>query len=166
MYCCCIRLSAGSSVSSFWLRGDVGDKKLYARILIALDHSEVDETILGHVEELARICGSTVVLYRVAHYHTRDSKAHELEEADGYLKELKQRFDKAKIPCETVIGQGEPAHAISEDAERLGCDLIAMPLHGHSGLARFVLGSVAEEVKRTSNIPILMVKARHTAAVG
>lgn len=109
--------------------------------------------------ELARVCGSTIVLYRVAHYHTRDARHHELEEAEQYLGELRARVEEAGLPCETAIGQGEPGHAISEDAERLKCELIAMSLHGHSPLLRFILGSVAEDVKRLSAVPVLMVKA-------
>jgi nucleotide-binding universal stress UspA family protein len=133
---------------------------VYKRILVALDHSEADRVIIDHVEQLARVCGSTVVLYRVAHYHTRDSRAHEMEEAEEYLGALDAELGKQGIPCETAIGQGEPAHAIAEDAEKLECDLIAMPIHGHSSLARFVLGSVAEGVKRATKIPVLMVKAK------
>lgn len=132
---------------------------MYKRILVALDHSRVDETILQHVTKLARELGSSVILYRVAHYHTRDSRTHELEEAEEYLAELKERMTNEGVACETAIGQGEPGHAIAEDAEKLGCDLIAMPIHGHSSVIRWVLGSVAEDVKRLTSIPLLLVKA-------
>ncbi len=133
---------------------------MYSRILVALDHSDVDQVILDHVRRLALALGSTVVLYRVAHYHTRDSRSHELGEASEYLAELKGILTDQGIPCETAIGRGEPAHAICEDAARLRCELIAMGIHGHSALERLVMGSVAEDVKRHTTLPLLLLRGR------
>lgn len=133
---------------------------MYKRIMVALDHSDVDDVLLAHAEGLAKALGSVLVLYRVAHYHTRDSRTHEMSEAEEYLAKLEERIKASGVNCETAIGQGEPAHAISEDAESLRCDLIAMGTHGHSSLLRFVLGSVAEDLKRISSIPILIVPRR------
>jgi nucleotide-binding universal stress UspA family protein len=44
-------------------------------------------------------------------------------------------------------------------------ELIAMSTRGESGLRRLVLGSVAEQVVRHSEIPVLLVTARSTAPV-
>ncbi|MCC6484025.1 MAG: universal stress protein [Armatimonadetes bacterium] len=132
---------------------------MYKRILVALDHSRVDDATLEHISRLARELGSTLILYRVAHYHTRDSKAHEMEEAEAYLAKIRARMAQEGLDCETAIGQGEPGHAIAEDAEKLNCDLIVIGTHGHSSLMRWVMGSVAEDVKRLTHIPLLLVKA-------
>ena len=43
-------------------------------------------------------------------------------------------------------------------AKRERCDLIAMATHGHKGLADVVRGSVANEVRHLSMIPVLMVR--------
>jgi nucleotide-binding universal stress UspA family protein len=57
---------------------------LYRRILVPLDGTDVDHAILAHVAELAHLCGAEVILLRVAHYHTRDSRTAEQTEAKEY----------------------------------------------------------------------------------
>lgn len=53
---------------------------------------------------------------------------------------------------------GNIAAAIREEAESWPADLIVMGTHGHRGLRRFFLGSVAEELARTSHTPLLLVR--------
>jgi nucleotide-binding universal stress UspA family protein len=53
-----------------------------------------------------------------------------------------------------------PAAAIMATAEELGCDLIVLGTHGRSGLARAVLGSVAEGVVRGAPCPVVVMRAR------
>jgi len=132
---------------------------LYRRILVPLDGTDVDHAILGHVAELARLCGAEVILLRVAHYHLRDEMVHEVEEAEAQLAHTAGEMAERGIQVRTVIGRGEPVDMIVEKAEELGADLIAMATHGHGRLPRMVYGSVAEKVRRTSDVPLLLVKA-------
>lgn len=60
--------------------------------------------------------------------------------------------------AEAWILHGVPVAAIGAFAEDAGADLIAMGSHGRSGVPRLVLGSVAEGVLRTSNIPVLIFR--------
>src|SRR5574341_176373 len=57
---------------------------------------------------------------------------------------------------ETLVPMTE---AICEEAKALGVDIIVMASHGHSGVARLFLGSVAERVLRSSDRPILIVRS-------
>jgi nucleotide-binding universal stress UspA family protein len=57
------------------------------------------------------------------------------------------------------IAEG-PAPAILAYARRHDVDLIAMSTHGHGGLRRLVLGSVADKVLRGANVPILLYRSR------
>jgi universal stress protein A len=54
---------------------------------------------------------------------------------------------------------GSPAAAILDLAEIEGVEMIVMPTHGRTGLLRLLMGSVAEEVVRKANCPVLVVKA-------
>jgi nucleotide-binding universal stress UspA family protein len=53
---------------------------------------------------------------------------------------------------------GAPAVEILEAARQVQCDLIVLGTHGHTGLERLVMGSVAEEVMRKAKCPVLTVK--------
>jgi quercetin dioxygenase-like cupin family protein len=62
------------------------------------------------------------------------------------------------------LAEGDPAEEILRLAGVLPCDLVAMGTHGKTGLARFLTGSVAEEVLRKAECPVLVVKALLRAA--
>jgi nucleotide-binding universal stress UspA family protein len=132
---------------------------LYRRILVPLDGTDVDHAILGHVAELAHLCGAEVILLRVAHYHLRDEMVHEVEDAGVQLEHTADELAERGLSVRTVIGRGEPADVIVEQAEELGVDLIAMATHGHGRLPRMVYGSVAEKVRHSTDVPLLLVKA-------
>jgi nucleotide-binding universal stress UspA family protein len=133
---------------------------LYERILVTLDGSPVDDALLDDVELLAEALGATVILLRVAHFHTRDSRVAEEDEARADLERAAARLGGHGFAVETVLGRGEPAEVIVEQAEALGAQLIAMATHGHGWLERQVLGSVADHVRHHSDVPLLVVKGR------
>jgi universal stress protein A len=132
---------------------------LYRRILVPLDGTDVDHAILDHVAELARLCGSEVVLLRVAHFHTRDTMTHEVEDAEVQLAHTAGELAQRGIRVQTIVGRGEPVDVIVAKASELNADLIAMATHGHGTLKRAVLGSVAEKVRHVTDVPLLLVKA-------
>jgi len=57
-----------------------------------------------------------------------------------------------------VLAEGDPAAQILRIACEHHCDLIVMGTHGRTGLDRFVLGSVAEQVVRRAGCPVLTIK--------
>jgi nucleotide-binding universal stress UspA family protein len=65
----------------------------------------------------------------------------------------------AGYPLELRIDVGHPLERILAVAQREPVDLIAMGTHGSTGLARTVMGSVAERVVRLAPCPVLTVKA-------
>lgn len=89
-----------------------------------------------------------------------DEKYEELaEETRAELRELAERgADTAVRIVPTVRRAIAPAPAILEYASREEVDLIVMGSHGRRGLRRFLLGSVAEEVLRTSSVGVLVVR--------
>ena len=64
----------------------------------------------------------------------------------------------------SVIDGGKPAETIVAAAERLNVDAISLASHGRSGVARAVIGSVAEAVVRGARRPVLVVPARRRAS--
>lgn len=53
---------------------------------------------------------------------------------------------------------GDPASVCTEYAAEIGAELIVIPSHGRTGLARLILGSVAEGILRHSKCPVLVLK--------
>ena len=64
------------------------------------------------------------------------------------------------VPIEHLLEEGDAARHILQTAEEASCDLIVMGTHGRTGLSRWLLGSVAEQVMRRAICPVLTVKAQ------
>jgi nucleotide-binding universal stress UspA family protein len=74
------------------------------------------------------------------------------------LGRLAKRFFGDQIRWDTIVLRGDPANAIIQAADDLAGDVIVMATHGHKGINRLLLGSVAEHVVRKSPIPVLTVR--------
>ena len=133
---------------------------VYERILVPVEGIETDGPVLDHIAELAAMCGAEVTLLRVAHYHTRDERACELEDAERDLERAAELLRSRGVTVHTRIVHGEPAEAILQQAAELRPDLIAMATHGHGWAKRIVLGSVADHVRHNSDVPLLLLKCR------
>ncbi|GAB4330996.1 MAG: universal stress protein [Dehalococcoidia bacterium] len=78
-------------------------------------------------------------------------------EALDWLQELyHERLPDMERHCH-VEWSDDPAKAITDLADKLDVDVIAMATHGRSGLLHLVAGSVAEQVLRTARKPVLVV---------
>jgi nucleotide-binding universal stress UspA family protein len=64
-----------------------------------------------------------------------------------------------RIRIEHRLAEGDPAEEILRLLGPLRCDLVVMGSHGKTGLGRLLTGSVAEEVLRKADRPVLVVKA-------
>jgi universal stress protein A len=143
---------------------------MYRRILVPLEHSACDAAILDHVRRLARSAGSSLVLIHVADgFAARNARALKLRESEelqqdrAYLDDLARQLESEGFDVEALLAAGDPATEITLAAEREGCDLIAMSTHGHRFIADLILGSVADEVRHRSLVPVLLVRAGSAA---
>jgi universal stress protein A len=75
--------------------------------------------------------------------------------AERELEKLVQEHLTSSAPCRIMTRRGDPASVIVTVAEELKVDLIVMPTHGHKGIERMILGSVAERVAREARRPVL-----------
>lgn len=139
---------------------------MYRKILIPLDHSKVDDTILNHIRPLARLCQATLVLVHVADgYGARFQEQLNLEDSEEirkdrlYLMARKEELTKENFQVDAFLTRGDPADEITAIAEKENCDLIAMSTHGHRFLKDLLLGSVAENVRHRTQIPVLMIRS-------
>jgi nucleotide-binding universal stress UspA family protein len=142
---------------------------MYRRILVPLEHSACDAVILDHVRRLARSAGSSLVLIHVADgFAARNARALKLRESEelqqdrAYLDDLARQLEGEGFDAEALLAAGDPATEITLAAEREACDLIAMSTHGHRFIADLILGSVADEVRHRSLVPVLLVRASAT----
>ena len=138
---------------------------MYRRMLVPLENSKYDATIIEHVRALAKLCGSKVVLIHVADgWAARNLDSLKLRESEEirkdreYLDRICKEMNDAGVPTDAVLASGDPAAEITAAAEREQCDLIAMATHGHRILADIVYGSVASSVRHRSFVPVLLVR--------
>jgi nucleotide-binding universal stress UspA family protein len=143
---------------------------VYQHILIPLDNSPADETILKHIRGLARLTGGRLTLLHVADgFMARNQEQLGLDESDemradrAYLERRKSELAAEGFQVDTILACGEPTQHILAIAEQEGCDLIAMSTHGHRLIGDLILGSVASEVRHRTEIPVLMVRASRKA---
>ena len=147
-------------------------------VVVPLDGSEVAESILPEVIEIAKKLNIQTVLFRACHVpysvfgggHSQYPLINELlggikAEAREYLEketaELKKRgFEKVSY----VLQEGIGADEIISFGQRTPDNMIAMCTHGWSGVKRWVLGSVTETVVRHSGDPVLVLRPSLPAA--
>lgn len=110
---------------------------------------------------------TTVVLHVEQNYQremeAQTERYHEIGQALAAqrardLQALGVLLEQAGYSVFTDAWTGEPAETIVAFAQAKKVDLIAMATHGRSGINRLLMGSVAEEVVRTSPIPVLLIR--------
>jgi nucleotide-binding universal stress UspA family protein len=144
------------------------------RILVPLDQSRVAEIVVPLVSAIARGGGATVRLLlvapvpgnrvseegRVVAYADQEMARLEAEGLD-YLRTVEMQFGGAG-DVECMVRFGDPVAEILREAEEFGADLIAVTTEGRSALGRTVLGSVAEQVVRKADAPVMLMRpGRH-----
>ena len=139
---------------------------MYKKILIPLDNSKTDAAILRHIRPLAKLTGAGLVFVHVAdgyaarlqdQLNLQDSE--EIKKDRSYLESREEEFRSEGFSIKTYLVRGEPYKEILVIADKENCDLIAMSTHGHRFLTDIILGSVAENLRHRTNIPILMIRA-------
>jgi nucleotide-binding universal stress UspA family protein len=140
---------------------------MYHRILVAVENSTADRTILEHVSQLARLTGAELMLVHVADgwaaRHFNDLKLRESEEmtADrAYLDQLRTEMTKQGLVVETRLALGDPATELIKAAKDYHADLLAMSTHGHRFISDVLLGATADRVRHLVAIPVLLLRAQ------
>ena len=142
---------------------------MYKNILVTLDNSAVDSSILAHIRPLARLTGAGITLVHVAdgfgarlqdQLNLQDSE--EIQGDRAYLDQETEKLTAEGFKASGVLVQGqEVAQGILSVARENGCDLIAMATHGHGPVKSMILGSVAGALRHLTDIPILMIRSHN-----
>ncbi len=138
---------------------------MFTKILVPLDGSSLAEAVLPSAKALAKAVGAEVLLLRVALAHVfpganpTDEEVRVVEEAEAYIETLAHMLAAEGLQVSHAVRYGKAAPEIIEHIAFNQVDLVAMSTHGRSGLSRLVMGSVAEEVVRHAQAPVLLVRA-------
>jgi nucleotide-binding universal stress UspA family protein len=147
---------------------------MYRCILVPLDGSKLGEHALPLAREVARRTGASLKLLHVIPpfpvfdagsplLADRDLMAQFQAHAQAYLDGVLQRLGgSASMPAAPVVLEGDVVTQIKDHAAGCGADLVVMATHGRGPLARFWLGSVADELVRRLPLPLLLVRPRET----
>jgi nucleotide-binding universal stress UspA family protein len=149
------------------------EKTMYKKIMVPLDGSDLAECVFPHLAALAE--GGQVkniVFVRVVepfHQPTGDFVIDQKQiakietenklDAEAYLKKVVNRVKYDGVSVQSQVLFGRVAEGLADFAAKNQVDLIVIATHGRSGVSRWVWGSVADRVLRSSCVPVLMVRA-------
>jgi len=140
---------------------------MYQRILVALENSTADRTILAHVAELAKLTGAELLLVHVADgWAARNFDQLKLRESEemksdrAYLEQVRGDLVARGLTVNTKLAMGDPATELIKAAEEQRVDLIAMSTHGHRFLSDLLHGATADKVRHLVKVPVLLLRAQ------
>ncbi|MBX3171347.1 MAG: universal stress protein [Candidatus Eremiobacteraeota bacterium] len=145
---------------------------MYKKILVPLDGSAKSEQALPVAQQLAEPMGSEVCLLVAIDlgkvlFVDRSSKLptdfeklgqQQLKEAQKYLDEVQERLKNSNLKVSTHVEQADPRDAIVGYASGAEVDLVVMASAGKSNWMRWISGSIADQVLRSSPCPVLVVR--------
>ncbi len=148
---------------------------MYKNILIPTDGSELAGKAVSHGLALAKLLNAKVSIVTVTELWSAFEMARRVEtidrqaiehyeesaarRAEKVLKSASESAEKLGIDCKLIhIKDEHPAEGIIEAASSNNHDLIVMASHGHRGLKKILLGSIASEVVSHSKIPVLIYR--------
>lgn len=140
---------------------------MFKKILVPLDESQPSEAALPVAIDLAKHYDGEIQLVIISLiptvYHTIDEDVlrTDMESCRAYIDKAVEIVRAAGVPVSSHVGEGAPAvaRAILRRAEEWGADAIVMASHGHGGIERLILGSVAERVAHSSHVPLMLIRS-------
>ena len=140
----------------------------FKRILVPTDFTETSEKATDLALSLAERLGSSVTLmhaYEIpimgfpdgALVATADIATRIADASRSALDSAVAKRQGAKVKVDGILRDGVAWEEINRVADEIDADLVVIGTHGRRGLARALLGSVAENVVRTARRPILTI---------
>jgi manganese transport protein len=138
----------------------------YRRILVPLDHSNLDRLALSHAVGLAARNQARLYLLHVeegviSQIYGAESSTAEVEAGQRYLDSVVQSLSEMDIDVDAAIRHAaNPQKEIVRYAREIQADLLVMGAHGHGGIKDLIFGNTINPVRHRLNIPILVVRDR------
>lgn len=140
----------------------------FGKILVPTDGSSAAEAATAPARELAQIFESEMTVLHVVfpfiapgpELGTFPAPALTAPQSDDATAGIAETFRGAGLRVTRKTEFGDPGSVILDQSQAPGTDLIVMASHGRSGLSRWVLGSVTEQVLRHGSVPLLIVPIR------
>lgn len=137
-------------------------------ILVPTDFGEAAEAALDYAVDLAEAVDAKIFLLHTFELPivglpdgvvaaTAELTSRIVNAAEKALGDAARRYAGRKAPLKTLLRQGDAREVILKEAKEHGADLIVIGTHGRRGIARALIGSVAESIVRTSPVPVLTV---------
>jgi universal stress protein A len=140
---------------------------MYHHILIPLENTPADETILAHIKRLARLTGAKLLLVHVSDgwvarnfNQLKLAESEEMKQDRAYLEKRTRELIDEGFACSAVLALGEPSDEIIKLAKDKDVDLIAMTTHGHRFISDILHGATADKVRHEVNVPVLLLKVK------
>jgi nucleotide-binding universal stress UspA family protein len=141
-------------------------------VIAAVDFSDHGEKIVREALQLARAAGTSLHLIHVAagepvlagydkediSSFTRSARAGELTDEHRRVRELAEALtDTTGVDVHPLVVMGAAAETLLTAIDELNASHIVLGTHGHGGMHHLMFGSVAQELVRRSNVPVLLV---------
>ncbi|WP_290813083.1 universal stress protein [Halovivax sp.] len=136
---------------------------MYDAILAATDGSERAEAALAHAIELGAATGATVHVVTVVETSDNPMKfsTAEVDElnrtAEEIVDEIVAAYDGQDVEIRGDVRRGRPAEALLTYADEADVDLIVVGERGADGVSGALLGSTADRLARTADVPVTIV---------
>jgi len=143
---------------------------MYRRILLPLDGSLLAEQAIPHAVALAKCFQAELTLLKILVPVSsslnlppdlvKKDEAWTLELTNDYLAQVAAGIEENAISVKVGTVMGRPHEEIVRFAETEQFDVVVMCTRGTSGISRWLMGSVADRVVRSVNVPVFLIRAQ------
>ena len=141
---------------------------VYRRILVTIDHTELDRMALSHAAAMGRMHNAKVYVLHVeegvtSQVYGQAASTAETEAGEQYLARIAELLRKQGLTVETSIAaSSHPDREIVRYAREVNADLVIMGAHGHGGLKDLIFGNTINPVRHQLTVPMLIVRPGKT----
>jgi nucleotide-binding universal stress UspA family protein len=144
----------------------------YKKVLVPLDGSILAQKALVDAEKLVKESGGTIYLLSVheiptaqlegyaTYYYDASYQESYKKRIEKIIKEQAKELEQKDVNVVIMIRDGLPYEVIIETCKEEDIDVVVMTTHGHTGITRWIMGSVAERVVRLAPCSVFIIREK------